>query len=236
MRAKISCLLLDLDATLVDTAADLIAALHQLESRYNLARTCPKTARAQVPNGALALVEASSFKLATHSHLSKTSRDELAQQLVANYQLSTQPNTKMHSSIYPHLDQQLSNWESKGLKWGVVTNKPRFLALPLLTKLGLSERLSILVCPEDTTEHKPQPQPLLLAAQKLGVATHNCVYIGDDSRDIEAAKAAQMYSLVAAYDPFVREQKPHSFGADGVVYKAQNLLKKIAKLKDKQQC
>ena len=86
-----------------------------------------------------------------------------------------------------------------GIAWGIVTNKATRFTAPLVAALGLfAEAAGTLVCGDTTPHAKPHPAPLLEAARRLGVAPADCVYVGDDERDIEAGRAAGMRTVVAA--------------------------------------
>ncbi|MCP5776006.1 HAD-IA family hydrolase, partial [Klebsiella pneumoniae] len=77
------------------------------------------------------------------------------------------------------------------------TNKPRWLSEALLQALNLSERCAVLVCPEDVTRTKPDPEPMYLAAKQLNLAAEDCIYVGDHPRDIDAGRHAQMLTILA---------------------------------------
>lgn len=79
--------------------------------------------------------------------------------------------------------------QDKGVPWGIVTNKPRYLAELLLETMQLDERCSVLVCPDDVSRSKPDPEPMYMALEKLAIprgAAESVLYIGDHIRDIEA--------------------------------------------------
>lgn len=101
----------------------------------------------------------------------------------------------LFDGMYPLLEQL----EENDIPWGIVTNKPRWLSEALLQALNLSERCAVLVCPEDVTRTKPDPEPMYLAAKQLNLAAEDCIYVGDHPRDIDAGRHAQMLTILAAY-------------------------------------
>jgi phosphoglycolate phosphatase len=93
----------------------------------------------------------------------------------------------------------LAGIESRGLHWGVVTNKSTRLTRLLVKALGLEARAACVVCGDTTPHLKPHPASLLHAAQELALAPADCVYLGDDLRDVQAARAAGMRSIAVAW-------------------------------------
>src|SRR5690606_20979970 len=95
-----------------------------------------------------------------------------------------------HCAAFDGIEALLSTLEAAGRPWGIVTNKPEFLAIPLIPMLGWQERCAVLVGGDTLPVRKPDPAPLLHAAQAPGIAPERCAYVGDDERDIVAARAA----------------------------------------------
>ncbi len=121
---------------------------------------------------------------------------------------------KVYGTILSHFSTRISEIEpfegirellqgltSKGIRMAVVTSGQREVAEQLLAPSGLSSYFEFAVCQEDTERHKPDPEPLLLAAGKLGVSNEDCAYIGDQPYDMRAAGKAGMMALGAAWGP-----------------------------------
>ena len=83
-------------------------------------------------------------------------------------------------------------WMRPALRWGIVTNKSTRFAVPLVQGWVWPSRAASLVCGDTTPHAKPHPAPLLEAARRLGVAAGECLYVGDDLRDVQAGRAAGM--------------------------------------------
>lgn len=81
----------------------------------------------------------------------------------------------------------------------VVSSKRRLHVVSELQSKGLHDLFDVIVAQEDTQLHKPHPDPLVLAAHRLGVIPEDCIYIGDQPSDVQAAKAADMISIVALW-------------------------------------
>ena len=111
----------------------------------------------------------------------------------------------------------------QAIPWGVVTNKPVRFSLPLMRAMNLGSRCSVLICPDDVTNAKPHPEPLLLACDRLSRIPDVSVYVGDHPRDIIAGKAAGMKTIAAAYG-YLPEYPPVSdWGADLIVYSVEQI-------------
>ena len=109
----------------------------------------------------------------------------------------------------------LARLESKGIAWGVVTNKPSWLTEPLLEQFALRERARVIVSGDSLAERKPHPAPLQYAADKLGVIPAQCIYIGDAERDVLAAQAAGMRVFVALFGYIPADERPRQWPASG---------------------
>jgi len=116
--------------------------------------------------------------------------------------------------LFPGMDQVLHGLTERGLASGIVTNKPAWLTEPLLEQLGLRGRFACVVSGDTVSERKPHPLPMLHAAKLVGFAPGECIYVGDAERDVQAARAAGMSALVAAYGYLHAEEDWHGWGAD----------------------
>lgn len=203
LNTPIQAVLFDLDGTLVDTAPDLAAALNQLLTATGKSTLPYPLIREQASNGANALVE-----LGFGLKVGAPGQAELRQRLLDNYQAEIAAN----SQLFAGLDELINELDLSAFPWGIVTNKPRLYTDLLLEKLALSTQ--VVVCPEDLGVSKPDPAPLLLAAQQLGIAAADCLYVGDHQRDILAGNRAGMRTLVAGFGYVSPGEDPHSWGAD----------------------
>lgn len=90
----------------------------------------------------------------------------------------------------------------KNYTLGIVTSRVRESIYSIPQLATLKQYFKVVVAFQDTENHKPHPEPLLLAAQKLGVKPRECVYIGDVENDIKAARAAGMKIIIYSKDQF----------------------------------
>ena len=100
---------------------------------------------------------------------------------------------------YPGVAELLVDLGASGATIGVVTSKRHPAAASTLEAAGLALLLPVLVAMEDTAHHKPHPEPLLLALERLGVGADQCVYIGDAVVDVQAARAAGMAAIAVTW-------------------------------------
>ena len=84
----------------------------------------------------------------------------------------------------------------------IVTSKSRSVAQRGLDYFALGRFFEFVVGYEDTTIHKPQAEPVLEAARRLGVSAGQCVYVGDSPHDMSAGKAAGALTAAAMWGPF----------------------------------
>ncbi|OYN87890.1 HAD family hydrolase [Parenemella sanctibonifatiensis] len=104
-------------------------------------------------------------------------------------------NAEQHLLPYAGMRQLVTDLIEAGAKVGIATSRRRGSAQRLKELLGLDEWLPLLVGLEDSTEHKPAAEPLLLAAERLGSEPGDCVYVGDALVDLRAAQAAGMVGI-----------------------------------------
>lgn len=126
--------------------------------------------------------------------------------------------------LFPGIEELLDELESRGLRWGIVTNKPGRFTLPLLQKLGLSDRVACVISGGDTVNSKPHPEPLLAASNAIAVSPEDCIYLGDDLRDVQASLAAGMEPIVARYGYLGSDGPPESWGARYLIDRPEELL------------
>jgi len=124
---------------------------------------------------------------------------ERAQDLVDSYVTWNAEHLAELLEEYPGVEELLKDLAASGATIGVVTSKRHVSARNTLRAAGLDGHLPLLVAMEDTDVHKPDPEPLLLAMQRLGVKAGDCVYIGDAVVDVLAAKAAGMASIAVTW-------------------------------------
>ena len=129
---------------------------------------------------------------------------EHAEALLDSYQLHNEANHDALIREFPGVEESLARLKAAGVRVGVVTSKRRFsvdMALKNLPDLG--DVVDQWVTMEDTTEHKPRPEPLLKGLEMLGnVPREQAAYVGDSPFDVTAAKAAGVESVAVSWGAF----------------------------------
>ncbi len=216
--------LFDLDGTLIDTAADFIRIIQNMCREEGKTIVSADLIRTQVSEGARAMVKL------VYPELEVTDPIFLAhrQRFLDIYGADIAVDTDLFEGMYPLLEEL----ESHHIPWGIVTNKPRWLSEALLKALNLTTRCSVLVCPEDVTNTKPDPEPMYLAAKQININAEDCIYVGDHPRDIEAGRNANMHTILAAYGYLPIEHKDDltAWRADCIVNNMDELHQVIRKM------
>ena len=214
LSAPIEAVLFDLDGTLADTAGDLAAAANTMLTRRGLATKSLDALRPQASHGARGLLGVA-FGVAP--------QDAGYEALRIEFLDAYEKDLCVTSRLFDGMKELLGYFEARGVPWGVVTNKVSRFTVPLMMLLRLNERAACIVSGDTTPHSKPHPAPLFEAARLIDIAPGNCVYIGDDARDIAAGSAAGMQTVAAAYG-YCGDSDPAAWQADAVVQQPAQLL------------
>lgn len=206
--------LFDLDGTLADTAPDLGYALNRLREARGLAPLPLAAIRPLASRGARGLLKAG-FGLEPGD----PGYDALRERFLAIYRDHLCRETR----LFPGIAELLAALEARRLRWGVVTNKPQALALPLLERLGLRDRATCVIGGDSTGRLKPDPAPLAAAFAALAIGPGESLYVGDDLRDVQAAHAAAIRVAVACWG-YLDGGNPQGWGADWLLDEPKDLL------------
>jgi len=213
--------LFDFDGTLADTAPDLAEAANRQRTRRGLAPLPYAALRPVASHGARGLL-----RVALDLKPEDPDYEATRVQFIEDYATGS----TVHSRLFPGIAELLARIQGHGLSWGIVTNKATRLALPIIEHLGLATHSAAVVC-GDTAEHpKPHPAPLLLAARQANIAAERCVYVGDDLRDVQAAHAAGMPAVAAAYGYIGIDGDATSWQAEACAHDVAGLWPAIAGL------
>jgi N-acetyl-D-muramate 6-phosphate phosphatase len=210
----IKALLFDLDGTFADTAPDLAYALNLMREARGLAPIPVEFTRPVTSTGARGML-AVGFSM-TPEHPEYLAMRQEFLELYARHLCR-------ETTLFPGIQELLAEAQARGLPWGIVTNKAERLARPLIELLSVSGRCGCVVGGDSTPRMKPHPEPLLAAAQLIGVAPQSCIYVGDDRRDIDAGRAAGMKTIAVRYG-YLNGGVPETWGADRVVDCPQDII------------
>jgi len=214
----VRAVLFDLDGTLVDSAPDLGHAVDRMRVARGLPSLPLAHYRPMAGAGARGMIGLAFGHRPDHPEYPAL-RDEF----FANYEACLTERTRPFDGVAQLLDALLA----QGLAWGVVTNKMERFALPLTAGLPLFGTAATVVGGDTTPHPKPHPAPLLEAARRIGLAPQQCLYVGDDERDIVAGKAAGMPTVAALYGYLGEVQDVSAWQADAVIASPLDLLRHL---------
>lgn len=210
---KLDAVFFDLDGTLVDSAPDMIVAMQRLRAERGEPPANGAAVGAVVSKGGRAMLRRG-FPGADET---------LIENLLPRFLDIYAQAIATHSATFPGVDDVLATLEARGVHWGIVTNKPGWLARSLLAALKLDTRCAAMVSGDCLPQKKPDPAPILRACTLANVEPARSVYVGDDLRDIEAGRNAGMRTIAAAWG-YLDGEDPHTWGADLVLATPQTLL------------
>jgi phosphoglycolate phosphatase len=193
----------DLDGTLVDSAPDLHDALVALCRERGIKAPTYETVRAVTSRGARAIVSTA---------FGDQGEDAVDAVMPRFLELYVDTGT-VRTHPFPGVEELLRKLETRGIAWGVITNKAGFLTAPLLERLGYAGRVAAVVAGDTLAVRKPHPEPVLLACTQAGVAPAHCVFVGDDPRDVQAGQAAGLRTIVAGWG-YLDPEDARGWGAE----------------------
>jgi phosphoglycolate phosphatase len=213
-------ILFDLDGTLVDTAHDLGLALNIQLARY----------------GKPALAHDVIWPVASHGSRGLLALGFGITPADADFESKRVEYLDLYETVYtnkpiflPGIADLLDELDARGIKWGIVTNKPRRFSVDLTKAVNMGdkslfERSACLLCGDDATQPKPAPDTLLMACIETATKPTECIYVGDAERDVQAGKAAGMKTVVALFGYIAETDKPFEWHADMLIKTPQDLL------------
>ena len=185
----IKAMLFDLDGTLVDSAPDLVAALNHVRAGIGLEPVSVAAAGHGVTRGAPGLLKVGMPKTDARTF------ESWRRQLIEHYAASGYARSRCYAGV----DELLELLETRGIPWGIVTNKAERLTHAFIEAKGFTGRASSVVCGDTLPTSKPHPAPVLLACEQLGAEPPDTVFVGDDLRDIQAGAAAGTRTAAVYY-------------------------------------
>jgi phosphoglycolate phosphatase len=190
MRAACRAVLFDLDGTLIDSAPDLGAAADKMRTDRGLPSLDLSLYRPMAGAGARGMLNIA-FGLTPEDPDFMAMREEFFR----NYEQAMTVRTYIFEGVI----ELIAQLQSRGLPWGVVTNKSSRFTDPLTQMMPLFESAGAIVSGDTTPHAKPHPEPLFEAARRMQLDPAHCWYVGDDARDIVAGRAAGMKTVAATY-------------------------------------
>jgi phosphoglycolate phosphatase len=193
-RVSARAVILDLDGTLLDTAADLAAATNLMMIELGREPLPQATVASYIGKGVEVLVHRAlggSLDARVDHDLHTRGHDAF----MRHYQVEN----GRHSRPYDGVVEGVAAMRAKGLRLACVTNKPKSFADPLLAHFGLAQCFELIVGGDTLPLRKPDPMPMLHVAQRFEVDPLKIVAIGDSLNDALAARAAGMPVFAVPY-------------------------------------
>jgi phosphoglycolate phosphatase len=214
--AGVRAVLFDLDGTLLDSAPDLAGAANAMRMQRGLAALPLEQFRSHSGSGARGMLRVAFGVEPGHDGF-----DDLKQQFFAEYQERLTALTRPFEGV----DRLIDALSVAGWPWGVVTNKGERFTGPLMRAMPLFASAATVISGDTTAHAKPHPAPLLEAARRMGLPPSECLYVGDDLRDIQAGRAAGMRTVAAMYGYLGAGADVAAWDADQVISTPTELLK-----------
>ena len=211
---ELDAVLFDLDGTLLDTAHDLVRALNTVCKEADQRAPNHDDAARYVSHGAMGMVKFAFPKAGDAEH--ERHRARLVDIYAAGLTVDTTP--------YPGMPDVIYALESQGLRWGVVTNKMRYLAEPILQHFDFCKNCATLIGGDTADHNKPHPAPIQMALDNLGVTPSRALYVGDAEKDVLAGRAAGVRTVAVTWGYIVPETNPIEWGADYTIDSPRDLL------------
>ncbi len=202
--------LFDLDGTVIDSGSIILASMRHAALTV-LGREIPDAELVQAVGGP-GLVE--QMRLLDPDRV-----DEL----VDCYRAHNEP---LHAELAEcaGMTDVLTTLKEQGRRLGIVTAKRRATVDIAFRYLPLESFFEVVVGSDDTERHKPDPEPLLFALDRLGASAADAAYVGDSPFDIRAARAAGLHSVGVTWGRLHRRELLEAEGPDALVETTEELL------------
>ena len=211
--------LIDVDGTLVDSVPDLAYCVDEMLKQLGMPTRGEAAVRHWVGNGVERLV-----KRGLINALDGEPDEELYNRALPIFRELYAENTSKRSCLYEGVPEALEFLKTTGVKIGCVTNKASEFTLPILRDLGIADYFETVLCGDMVERKKPDPQPLLMSAEKLGVAPEDSMMLGDSMSDVKAARAAGFAIVCMSYG--------YNHGEDIRDYNPDAVVDSMAEIKD----
>lgn len=213
---NIRAVLFDLDGTLIDSAPDLSGAADHLRTSRGLPALGDSLYRPHTGSGARGMLKVAFQMEPDHPEFAEL-REEFFKYYERNLVVKTRP--------FDGVEEMLAQLNKRSVPWGIVTNKSVRFTNPIVQQIPVLADARAVISGDTTPHAKPHPMPILEAMKRMGLTPGECVYVGDDERDITAGKAAGVKTVAAAYGYLGHAADISKWGADMNIYSPTELLK-----------
>ena len=215
---NINCVLFDLDGTLADTSKDMCNALNIVLSRNRFKPVDCLELKTHISRGAVGVIE----------YASQVNRRSIDSSLLrAEFLQEYSDKCFVHTKMIDDMEKLIDHMNNIQISWGIVTNKHSKYVNKILKGLSIDDKVACLITGDMVSEPKPNPEGLLEASKIAGINPSECIYVGDDERDILAGRSAGMYTVAADFGFIHKEDSADSWHADKVIKKPSELINLI---------
>lgn len=186
--------LIDVDGTLVDSVPDLAYCVDAMMAELGMEQRGEQRVRHWVGNGVERLVKRSLI-----NQLDGEPDESLFEKALPVFEALYRENTSKRSCLYPGVKEALEFLQTTGVRLGCVTNKASQFTLPLLQDLGVRDYFEVVISGDTVARKKPDPLPLLVAAEQLETEPQASLMLGDSMSDVKAARAAGFRIVCMSY-------------------------------------
>ena len=212
----IQSVLFDLDGTLADTALDLGGALNTLLARHNLPAKSMDEIRPYASHGVAGLLKIGVGMTAEHPDFAAW-----RQECLEAYSLCYADKT----TLFDGVNEMIAELDRRGIKWGIITNKPMRFTDKLVPKLGFVIPPAVIVSGDTCGESKPSVKPMFHACEQIQTEPQHALYVGDAERDIQAGRNAGMKTILAEWGYIAPEDRTETWQPDYRISSPLDLLK-----------
>ncbi len=204
--------LFDMDGTVLDTLTDLAAAANAALLKFGLPEVSREKVAASLGNGASHLI---------HSVVPAGTPEDFTQRVLAWYLPWYDAHCRIETRPYPGILELMARLRARDIKQAIISNKGD-AAVQSLAREFFPGLLETAVGESATVRRKPDPDAVLAAAERMGVAVENCVYVGDTEVDLATARSAGMDCLIVSWG-FRSEAQLRAAGAERIAHTAEEL-------------
>jgi pyrophosphatase PpaX len=194
-------ILFDLDGTLIDTTHLILCCFD-----HSWQKVCGSGHSREALIGTFGMPLREAMRRLLVSSNGAAADDDMVERLLAEYRTFNLANHDALAVSFKDTQAVLESLRARGYLIGVVTSKSRELALRGLKLCSLDSYVDAAVFLEDTARHKPQPEPVLAALERLNVPAARAAYVGDSCHDMVAGRAAGVRTVAALWGPFPRAE------------------------------
>lgn len=217
----VKAVVVDLDGTLLDTARDLAEAANRMLQDLGRPAAAVETIKSYIGNGISRLV-----KRALTGSMDGEPDAALFERALPLYQKHYAEVLTLHTNPYPGVKEGLEALRDAGFRLACITNKAEKFTLPLLKEMGLLDFFELVLSGDTLPKKKPDPLPLLYAAEKFGTTPAQVLLIGDSLNDVQAARAAGCPVFCVPYG-YNRGRDVRELDPDAVIAEFPQALKLI---------